>query len=195
MGALGSNCYLLYQGQECLIVDPGDSADFISQKIESMGLKPKGIVLTHGHFDHVGATTELKLIYELPLWASSLDNFLLARSGETSEHFTGIKTLKTAKPDKDLNKTREILLAGTKLKVIKTPGHTPGSICLLFGKIALVGDLMFGDGSLGRCDFSYSDRGKLKKSIQKVLNLPGDTLIYPGHGNEFYLGEIKDKIK
>src|SRR3972149_9466504 len=152
LGALNSNCYLVYKGNECLIIDPGDSGDFISEKIQRMGLTPKAIALTHGHFDHTGAVIELKLIYSIPLWASSLDNFLLARSDVTSEHFTGIKTLKTPKPDKDLSKTKEIFLAGKKLKVIKTPGHTPGSICLLFEKNAVVGGLIFGDGSKGRRD-------------------------------------------
>lgn len=192
LGPLSSNCFLVFdnKSKDAVIVDPGDDADFLIQKIEDLRLNPKIVVATHGHFDHVGAIFELKLMYKIPFWANKKDSFLLNRSSETSKHFTKVATLKLPSADKDLKDGVKIVLGKTVLKVMETPGHTPGSICLIGEGFAFVGDLLFADGSTGRCDFSYSDCEELEKSVKKILKLSKKTIIYPGHGPEFILGEI-----
>lgn len=192
LGPLLANCFLVFddKSKEAIVLDPGDEADFLIQKIEERHLKPQKIIATHGHFDHVGAILELKLTYNIPFLANKKDNFLLKRSSETAAHFTKVATLKLPSPDQDLKDGVKISLGKSHLKVMETPGHTPGSICLVGEGFAFVGDLLFADGSIGRCDFSYSDPEELKKSVKKILGLSKTTIIYPGHGPEFMLGEI-----
>ena len=192
LGPLSSNCYLIFdeKSKEAVIVDPGDEADFLIQKIEDLELKPQKIIATHGHFDHVGAILDLKLIYQIPFLANKKDGFLLKRSAETSKYFTKIESLKLPSPDKDLKDGVKVILGKSALAVMETPGHTPGSVCLVGEGLAFVGDLLFADGSTGRCDFSYSHPGELKKSVKKILKLSPKTIVYPGHGPEFILGEI-----
>ncbi len=181
-----ANCYLLEKEGECLLIDPAESADFLLEKIQSRNLGLVGSVATHGHFDHIMAAGEIQLTYpHLPLHIHKKDEFLLTRVAETAKHFLGYDP--TVMPIR----LRAGLPKGTctigsfVFEVIHTPGHTPGSCCLYFkeDKVLFTGDTLF-QGGIGRYDFSYSDKEDLKKSLQQILKLTGDTVIYPGHGEE-----------
>lgn len=192
VGELKANCYLVYDSKtkNCVIVDPGDEAEFIERKIFENDLKPIMIIATHGHFDHVLASLELKLAYNIPFLIDKEDNFLLPRADKSANYFGNSQDNLKVVPNEFLKD--EITLDQEKLKIIKTAGHTPGSISLYSSKNKLLfaGDLFFADGSIGRYDFKYSDKNKLLSSIKRLLKLPHDVIVYCGHGPEFYLGDF-----
>ena len=188
VGQLQTNCYLAIDriSKQCLIIDPGDDADYIQRIILDEGVKPGGIIATHGHFDHILAATELQLNYRLPLWIHPKDIFLVRRMRETARHFIGITSGPPPNITRSLKAGQKIPVGEANLLVIDTPGHTPGSITLYSKKekLAFVGDLIFSDGGVGRTDFSYSSFGALQKSITKILRLPSETVLLCGHGPE-----------
>jgi len=191
VGQMNANCYLLYykQSGECVIIDPGDEAEYIERKIADHELTPTQIIATHGHFDHILAATELKLAYKIPFLLHEKDDFLLARMRDSSMHFQGIDPGPPPPVDIFLKGGEEISMGKTKFQILPTPGHTPGSICLYLKaqKTIFVGDLCFADGSIGRTDHRYSNQKDMINSLQKLHKLPKGTLVYPGHGEEFYL--------
>jgi hydroxyacylglutathione hydrolase len=202
VGSLQANCYLVTKDKETLIIDPGDEGDFISQIILENNLNPKAIILTHGHFDHCLGILPLKLNFNIPIYLHQKDIFLYKQAGKSAKYWTGSAGDPPPPVDKIItNKTRKIFF----LKVIETPGHTPGSICLHYqnhsseaaqskpsdgeileseNEILFTGDTLFANG-VGRTDFSYSSKQDLKKSLQKIEKLPNQTIHYPGHGELF----------
>ena len=179
-----SNCYLLENDGKALLIDPGDSGDFLLEKILSLKLDLVGIVATHGHFDHIMAAGEIQLSYpRLPLFIHPSDIFLLKRAVETANHFLGYDPVVVPI---SLTKSLDIgtcLIANFTFNLIHTPGHTPGSCVLYFkeDKALFSGDTLFKSG-IGRYDFSYSDKELLKYSLKTILKLPIDTEVYSGHG-------------
>lgn len=192
VGQLQENCHLLIEEQtsEAIIVDPGDDADYITRALRDEQAKPVLLVATHGHFDHIMAATELQLAYNIPFLIHQKDEFLLKHLRQSTRHFLGLDSGPPPKISDNLAAGQTIPLTKSTLEVIETPGHTPGSLSLYHSarKFVLVGDLMFADGGVGRTDFSYSNPGDLEESIQKILRLPEDTLILPGHGAETTVG-------
>lgn len=195
VGQLQTNCYLIWDQatKKAIIIDPGDDADFIIRKIQDFRLKPVLIIATHGHFDHVLAVTELKLAFQIPFLIHQADLFLLKRTRETACYFTSAEADPSLPPDKFIREGDLIKFDKEKLKVIETPGHTPGSICLYQKGILFSGDTIFAQG-VGRTDFAYSSSKELKKSLQKLFKLPAKTKVYPGHGTETTVEKfVKDK--
>lgn len=195
VGQLQTNCYLIWDQttKKAIIIDPGDDADFIIRKIQDFRLKPVLIIATHGHFDHVLATTELKLAFNLAFLIHQADVFLIKRAQKSALHFTGARAEPQLPPDQFIKENDQIPFGKEKLKVIKTPGHTPGSICLYQKGILFSGDTIFAQG-VGRTDFAYSSSKELKKSLQKLFKLPAKTKVYPGHGTETTVEKfVKDK--
>lgn len=184
VGLLKENCYVLFdeKAKECFIIDPGDAGDYIAEEIAKRGLTPKGIIATHGHFDHISAANYLKLAFKIPLYINRKDKFLVDRTRETAKHFTGLDVGPNPKIDKFLKEGRNLKLNNSTIKVIATPGHTPGSVSLYTPGIVFVGDVFFAGGEEGSTRFKYQDRDVLKASIGKILTLPGETAVYSGHG-------------
>ena len=196
LGQLQTNCYFLINGNNCLIIDPGDEANFILEELQRKKLNLVGLLATHGHFDHIGAVGEIQKSVDVPLYIFKEDQFLIDRLNETAEHFLGFNP-HFLKPDlvnyltkselKIKNFTRPSKSEGRsgKLKIIRTPGHTPGGCSYYFekDKVLFTGDTLFKQG-IGRYDFSYCDKKDLFESIKKIIKLPKDTIIYPGHGDE-----------
>ena len=178
VGQMAANCYVIYDGKEAIVIDPGDDGQYILSKI---GVPLVAIIATHGHSDHVTAAFEVQTALVAPFYIHARDIFFLNRMNvpRTNPPPTVTKTLSDG----------DILPLG--LHVIHTPGHTPGSITLYQpkSKIAFVGDVLFADGAVGRTDFSYSRPLDLSTSIKKILAFPTQTILYCGHGEPSTVGE------
>lgn len=176
VGAFKANCYLVYDSKgNCVIIDPGDDADFIEDKVRELNLIPKVILLTHGHSDHVMAVPDIALAYTIDVYLNKKDTFLFR------------KAVILPKPPRELNGDEFIEAGGIRLQVVEIPGHTPGSAALrLMGTPhVFCGDIFFADGAFGTTDFGYSDRKLMEKSIRKLKRWPKKTIFHPGHGEEF----------
>lgn len=197
LGQLQTNCYLLIERNYALIVDPGDDADFIQRILEDEEAKPTKIIATHGHYDHILAVTELKLAYNIPFLMHKADEFLLKRMGSSAKYFSGLPADPAPKIDEYLEEGDKFKVGKSSLKVIGTPGHTPGSIALHSSRLSVVfvGDLVFAEGGVGRTDFAYSSKKDLEKSIKKILKLPEKTTVHSGHGEETDVGEINKYLR
>jgi hydroxyacylglutathione hydrolase len=198
LGQLETNCYLVWdeETKEGLVIDPADDGVGISEEIENKGIKLVGVVMTHGHFDHCLAALDLKLIYNVPIYLDSKDKFLLDRQDETAKFFLKMEMQipNLVKIDKDLEVIAEINFGENKLEVIKTPGHTPGSVCLYSKEDNLLfsGDTLFKD-SRGRTDFKYGSTKKIYESLHKLMELPEETEVLSGHGEPTTIGSEKPR--
>lgn len=191
VGQLQTNCYLVWskENQETAVIDPGDDADFIIRRISDFNLLPKFLLTTHGHFDHVLAVTELKLAFKIPFLMHSADLPILKRIQSSARHFTGLAVDPVSIPDKFIKEGDSISFGKEKLQVRETPGHTPGGVAFYSRGVLFSGDTLFADG-VGRTDFSYSSKQDLQKSIKKLLKLPSNTPVYPGHGRPTRIADV-----
>lgn len=196
VGQLATNCYLVIAGKEALIIDPGDDADYIQRIINDEEVSPFKIIVTHAHYDHILAVTELKLAYKIPFMMHQKDEFLLKEMARSAKYFSNIQIDPAPKVDKYVIGEDTLKIGDCKLKIIHTPGHTPGSISLYDkkNKALFVGDLIFAQGGVGRTDFRYSSIQDLNKSIETVLKLPDNTIVYSGHGDETTIKKFKEYL-
>ena len=195
-GQMVSNCYFVVDRdtKKGVVIDPGDDAEYIIETITSLSIAPKAIFLTHGHFDHTMAALPVQKTFDLPLYLHHDDRFLLDRMEESARHFLGIGQVDPpANVTHGVTNKLALRIGNTALTALSTPGHTPGSVTIVVnrGEALFVGDVMFGGGSVGRTDFSYSDTATLKKSIQLILGFAGKTPLYPGHGEPTTVGAEK----
>ncbi len=154
VGTLQANCYLLVDGEEAAVIDPGDEPQKIIDAIEKSGAKVKLVANTHCHFDHIGANAAV---------AEKFGAAVLA----------------------DFNEENILAVGKSKLKIVKTPGHTPDSICFFGDDFVISGDTLFEDG-IGRTDLSGGSDEQMVSSLKKLDVLIGDgMMVYPGHGDPF----------
>jgi len=190
VGPLDTNCYLVYcqETLECAVIDPGAEAERIFPLIVEFELKPVVILNTHGHIDHIGANRDVKDKFDVPLCIHSLDSSLLEKIQEFElSFFLGAKESPPA--DRVLTDGETIQFGKCSLRVVHTPGHTPGSVSLLGDGILFSGDTLF-FGGVGRTDLPGGSTRDLEKSIkEKILTLPPDTVVLPGHGPLTSVGE------
>ncbi|MFC1653358.1 MBL fold metallo-hydrolase [Patescibacteria group bacterium] len=195
VGQLETNCFLAWDEETSkgVVIDPGDDADFIIQAILDERVSIEAIIATHGHFDHVLAVNELKMSFDAPFVMHSKDEFLLNRMRETTQHFAGFDPGPAPKVDEYFDDVKKFGFGNVRLEIIPTPGHTPGSVALHSEEdsVLFVGDVLFAGGGVGRTDFSYCSSSELRKSINKLFQLPDQTITYNGHGREFYLADEK----
>jgi len=192
LGGMGANCYVVAcdDTKEALVIDPGGDPGRVVTFIEKNGLTLKYIVNTHGHIDHIMGNDQLKqatgakvLIHEAD--AEMLQNPQLNLSG-----FMG-GSIKLAQADQLLTEGDTVEIGKVKLEVFHTPGHTKGGICLSGDRVIFTGDTLFA-GSIGRTDFPGGSFEALINSIKtKLLPLPDDTAVYPGHMQESTIGQEK----
>ncbi len=190
VGPLEVNCYLLADGNGLsLVIDPGDEPDLIMDVIRSNGFNVQYIVCTHGHFDHVGAVAELKdeTGAKVLIHREELEIYHAARDMAA---FWGYDVDNPPEPDVFINDGDDIRIGEISFRVIHAPGHSPGGICLYSKGIVITGDTLFA-GSVGRTDFYGGDINQLKESFNKLMLLPEDTRVLPGHGPESTIGEEK----
>jgi glyoxylase-like metal-dependent hydrolase (beta-lactamase superfamily II) len=194
VGQLQANCYFLVKDKDCIVIDPGDSADFLLEEVSRNNYSVKAIIATHGHFDHVMAAGEMQQALNIPIYLNLKDQFLINRLEETARHFLGYVPV-VIKPQKinDL-KGGASPVAGFDFTLIETPGHTPGSMCLYFEKECTIftGDTLFNNG-IGRYDFSYSDKKELFRSLYELFKLPDETLVYSGHADPTSIGAERQR--
>lgn len=178
VGLIGTNCYLLWDesaGNAAAIVDPGGSADLILNKIKQEKLDVKMILLTHGHFDHVMGVPDLLAAYpDLPVYITETD-YPEARDGGQFGYRMGEVSSVQFYDEGDT-----VELGGLKIDVLRTPGHTPGSVTLRVEDVLLTGDTLF-CGSCGRTDFPGGSYADMQRSLKRLADLPGDYRVYPGH--------------
>lgn len=192
LGPMQANCYLL----ECekthlaIVIDPGGDADQILELLEEQNLKLEIIINTHGHIDHIEANTELKEKTSAKLFIHSADAEMITNPQKNLSFFLG-RPIKSPKPDGLLNDGDIIDVGEMSLKVIHTPGHSPGSICLLTDNVIFTGDLLFA-GSIGRYDFPESSYDLIMDSLNNIIQLDDSLIVYPGHGAETTIGEEKE---
>jgi len=185
LGPLETNCYVVASGGRCWVVDPGGKTDPVIKFIKDNQLALEMIVLTHGHWDHIGGVPSVKRQYpDVPVAIHQADAEALT-NGQTnlSISFSG-KDLRCPAPEMLLNDGEKLKLADSVWQVLHCPGHTPGGISLYCAQaaIALVGDALFA-GSIGRTDLPGGSPEALLTAIrQKLLTLPPKTAILPGHG-------------
>ena len=183
VGQVQTNCYFAIneETQEMLVIDPGDFAQLLAEKIKQKGLKPKAVLLTHGHFDHAMAAEELAGILGVKIYAHEAEKETLEQSGLNASGMIGRRDSYQANV---FVKDGEVLqLAGMDLKVLHTPGHTEGCCCFYSeeDKVLFSGDTLFCQ-SVGRTDFPRGSMSQLIRSIRdKLLPLPDDVKVYPGH--------------
>lgn len=183
VGELQENCFILFdENKDAFVVDPGGSSENIIEAIEKNGLNIKYILLTHGHFDHVGAVAALVKKYKAPVYMSKDDRAFLESPKEVRASSFGMQ-IEAADVDVFVKEGDEISFSEGTIKVIETPGHTLGSVCYLFENYLFAGDTLF-NGSIGRTDFPESDHSLMIESLKKLKKLDDDIYVLSGHGPE-----------
>jgi len=185
-----TNCYFVINDdtKEVLIIDPGASAKQLAEKVKEHGLKPAGILLTHGHFDHAAAAEELAQLLDVKIYAHEAEQETLEAPSLNLSGWEG--AAETYHADVYLKDEQELELAGFKLRVLFTPGHTVGGCCYYFAEqgVLFSGDTLF-EGSIGRTDFPKGSASQLIRAIKdKLMILPEETAVYPGHGDMTGIG-------
>lgn len=197
-GALGANCYIISDSDTGMaaIIDPGGDADILLLGVEQLGVEVKYIINTHSHPDHVAANEQLQHALQQ---GQGLAPRLLIHETERADvenpplqwRITGLE-LNTCKVDDTLAEGDELPLGNLTIRVMHTPGHSPGSIALVVGEVVFTGDTLFA-GGIGRTDLPGGNTRKIENSLKRlVTELPRQMPIYPGHGPDSTIGEERD---
>lgn len=194
LGPIGTNCYIVSKANECLIFDPGAEAEKVVDYLSANDLKPLAIMLTHAHFDHIGAVDALRKQYDIEVYLHEAEeDWLEDPSLNRSLLFFGeAGAIRTASPDQ-LIEIGKHQLGSFKFEVVHTPGHSPGSVSYIFheAKLVINGDTLF-QLSIGRTDLPEGDFETLMESIfTKLYTLDDSFDVYPGHGPSTSIGYEK----
>lgn len=198
VGVNFTNCYLIGKKDgNAIVIDPGDDLEKIMALIDKNNLNVEKIINTHGHFDHITANSELKEKTNADIYIHEKDKEALVNPDKNlSTHLGQNNLVKLKEADHTLAEGDIIEIEDYKFKVLHTPGHSPGSICLhdKDKQVLISGDTIFSMG-VGRTDFPGCSQEELISSIEnKLLNLPDETKVYPGHGQETTIGKFKLKV-
>jgi glyoxylase-like metal-dependent hydrolase (beta-lactamase superfamily II) len=191
VGPLEENCYVIgdEKTNQSVVIDPGDEPDRIVNTIKKHGLKVDTIICTHAHFDHIGAAGDLKRATGAKVLVHKSDMELYERAKDQAAIW-GFDYDDTPRPDGSLDDGDTVKIGELSMEVLHTPGHSPGGICLYGEGVVITGDTLF-KGSVGRTDLHGGDVNKLRESFKRLLSLPEDTGVLPGHGPETTIGNEK----
>ncbi|PKR78987.1 hypothetical protein CEY16_04335 [Halalkalibacillus sediminis] len=184
LGLLGTNCYLVEQHEKVLIIDPGGDEDQLITYLEEKKLEPDAILLTHAHFDHIGAVEPLRNHFKIPVYMHENEKDWLTDPALNGSELFQIGRISAEEQADEFLTEGVTELDQFKFKVLLTPGHSPGSISFWFEDegVLIAGDTVFQMG-IGRTDLPFGNHDQLIESItEKIMILPSETLIYPGHG-------------
>ena len=185
LGMVSTNCYLVYNDdtKEVVVVDPADNGAYILNKCSELGVTPVAVLLTHGHFDHATGAADLAKEFSISVYAYETEKETLENEEMNLCHMTGEHHVFHA--DIYLKDEQELDLAGFHIRVLHTPGHTPGGCCYYFPyeNVVFSGDTLFCT-SVGRTDFPGGSMSDIIRSIkEKLMTLPDRTTVYPGHND------------
>lgn len=192
-GAIGENCYLIYNGESMLIVDPGADAPKLIAAIDHLGRKPAAILLTHTHYDHIGAVEEIREKYQIPVYVSPYEQAWL---GDPQMNLSGLARHDdladiVVRPAEEEFENKSYEIGGLHFEVVPTPGHSIGGVSFIFEDFVMSGDALF-KGSIGRSDLPTGNMTQLLEGIQTHLfSLPEEMIVYPGHGPATTIGHEK----
>ena len=180
LGMYQTNTYIIHEenSKSCCVIDPGYQANTVLEELEQLGLTLDAILLTHGHFDHVGAVKDLAADTDCRVFLCPADTQLPPMFTAGPLYYTDSYTEGTV-----LN------IAGLYIRVLHTPGHTPGSVCLMVDDALFSGDTLFA-GSCGRTDIG-GDWATIQKSLKRLANIEADFKVFPGHGGSTTLADEK----
>lgn len=183
LGGFMTNCYLVSGGApgEALLIDPADNGPELVAALEKLKLEPAAILLTHGHFDHMLAVPDLQARWpELPLYCHPLDVPESPVENYFGSSFPTVAAFQNIRP---LAEGQQLALAGFTIKVLHTPGHTPGSVMFQMGDVLFTGDTLF-QGSMGRTDFPGGSEAQMAQSLARLAEIQEDYRVLPGHMGE-----------
>ncbi len=192
LGFLQTNCYIVVNDQtkKGIVIDPAEDGDYIVRFIHDHHFEVNQILLTHGHFDHVGGIGPIKKEFNAKVWIHEKDAPMLEDPAKNLSFFIEGGGL-SQRSDGFLKEGQSIEFGTSRLDVLHTPGHTPGGVSFVGDHFVFVGDTLFRN-SVGRSDFPYASETQLAESIQKKLfALNDDFVVYPGHGPETTIGREK----
>src|SRR4030042_442571 len=189
VGPIENNCFIIgdENTKEVLVIDPGDEPDRILDLIKENNFKLKYIICTHAHFDHVGAIPDLKNEIDAKI-VLHRDDLEIYRSSTDQAALWGYEIDPLPEPDMFVSEGDKIEVGGLSFEILHTPGHSPGGICLYGEGILVTGDTLFA-GSIGRTDLHGGDIEKLKKSFKRLMSLPDEIKVLPGHGPLSTIGQ------
>ena len=195
VGPLQCNCSVIGDEatREGMVIDPGDDIEDVAAIIRKHNLKVKQIVITHAHIDHVGGAMKLRALTGAPILLNQNDYGLL-KMLDMQATWVGMSAPGAVKIDAELDHGESLSAGSLSANVLHTPGHTEGSVCLYFPaeKILIAGDTLFA-GSIGRTDLPGGSLDKIMRSLhQRVLALPDETVVIPGHGPKTTIGEERE---
>lgn len=192
LGPLQTNCYIIENDQkECLIVDPGEEGKKLIQLLEMRKLQPVAILLTHAHFDHIGALDDVRQRYDVPVYIHSKEKNWLNDPALNGSQFFMMGAISVQPATHYVTEEGSLSIAGFQCEIYETPGHSPGSVSYYFKEARMVasGDALF-ERSIGRTDLPGGNHEQLLRSIHnKLLVLPEDTIVLCGHGSETTIGD------
>lgn len=193
LGICQTNCYFVYREgtSDVIFFDPADKGDYIYETMRGKGFNIAGILLTHGHFDHIWGTNKLRELSGAPIYAYEEEKRLCEDAALNVSEQVG--RAYTVVPDKYIKDGEEVTIAGMTCRLIATPGHTAGSCCYYFeeAKILISGDTLFQE-SVGRTDLATGSMSAIVRSIkERLFVLPDDVKVYPGHGDVTDIGHEK----
>ncbi len=184
VGMLRTNCYILDQGNRAVVIDPGDDADVLINYLKNKEVPY--ILLTHSHFDHIGAIPHLKR-YKNSKIVLHINEVELYEKSEYLAAMYGFQANQMPAPDVLVENESPLVFEGfPEINVLETPGHTPGGLCYIVDDLMFTGDTLFKD-SIGRTDLPYADDSKMKESLDKLKKINFNYKIMPGHGESSYL--------
>ena len=192
VGPFQENCYLLIdeRSKKSVVIDPGSDGDRIVEAIDRSGTELEAVWITHAHVDHVGAIASVKRRWDVPVYLHPLDRRLYEAAPRQADVY-GVPFEEAPPPDREFADAQELKVGEVPMTVMHTPGHAPGHVVIFGDGIALVGDCLFA-GSIGRTDLPFSNPPQLAESLEKIVALDPNTVVYPGHGAATTIGQERE---